>query len=394
MCSIDCSKGLGVAYKGRLMSVGPGDLRFPTCMEDDIDSQPEHQVNHGSIASKSGDSSLSVIIPVFNGEGWIGRCLKHLAAAIHRSELSSVEVLLVDDGSTDNTLAEAGSVLGDHPYITLNTFSQPNSGRFAARRLGLAHAQFEFVLFIDTRVFISEDALEFVIPRLKQHDQAVWTSHVEAATASNPIAGFWAAIEHVAWRRYFKRPTTTQFGIADFDYFPKGTTAFIAPRALLIDAFDAFEPTVYDWHKVNDDTAVLRWVAERTPINISPHYASIYNARTTVPEFLKHAEHRGTVFIDGYLRRGTRFFIPILAVLVTTPAAIWFALRHPFRFLSLGLSGSVIAGMGAKALGARSSDARVLAALSMPFGVAYLAGMWRGVLLRFSWIRRGDTEQG
>ena len=101
-----------------------------------------------------------------------------------------------------------------------------------------------------------------------------------ANTELSPIAGFWQAIEHVAWRRYFQPPRTTSYGLDDFDYFPKGTTALVAPRQLLIDAFDAFVPTVSDWSKVNDDTAVLRWVAERTPINISPLYSCVYNSRT------------------------------------------------------------------------------------------------------------------
>lgn len=332
--------------------------------------------------------SLSIIIPVFNGEGWIGRCLAHLSAAASKAELSSVEVLLIDDGSTDRTLAEADTAMQDEPHIVLRTFSQSNSGRFAARRLGLERAKYDFVLFIDTRVFIAESALAFVAPRLNRPDQQVWTSHVEAATADNPIAGFWQAIEHIAWRRYFKSPRTMSFGIEEFDYFPKGTTALIAPKAMLIEAFDVFEPTVTDWHKVNDDTAVLRWVAERTPINISPHYSSTYNARTSLVEFLKHAEHRGTVLIDGYLRLGTRFAGPIVGVLVLTPVLVWFALRHPVRAVMLGVAGSATAAAGAKSLGVRKSDALIFGTLAMPFGVAYLTGMWRGVLLRISWLRQ------
>ena len=339
--------------------------------------------------------SLSIIIPVFNGEGWIGRCLAHLVAAIGVAELSSVEVLLIDDGSTDGTLAEAEAALLAATDVSLRTISQPNSGRFAARRLGLEQAKYEFVLFIDTRVFIAESALAFVAPRLNGADERVWTSHVEAATADNPIAGFWQAIEHMAWRRYFKQPRTMSFGIDEFDYFPKGTTALIAPKAMLIEAFDAFAPTVTDWHKVNDDTAVLRWVAERTPINISPHYASTYNARTNLISFVKHAEHRGTVLIDGYLRRGTRFAGPIVGVLVLTPAVVWFALRHPIRAAMLGAAGSVAAAAGARSLGVRKADARILGTLAVPFGVAYLTGMWRGVLLRLSWLkqRRGQTDE-
>lgn len=332
--------------------------------------------------------SLSVIIPVFNGEGWIGRCLTYLVNAISLADFSAVEILIIDDGSTDSTVSEAESSLPEKSEIPLRVFSQPNSGRFAARRLGLDHARHDFVLFIDSRVFIDETALAFVAPRLSRPNQQVWTSHVEAETIGNPIAGFWQAIERIAWRRYFKKPQTISFGIDDFDYYPKGTTALIAPKNLLMRAFDAFEPTVTDWHKVNDDTAVLRWVAERYPINISPHYASTYNARDTVVEFIKHAEHRGAVLIDGYLRRGTRFAGPIACVLVLTPACLWFVVRHPLRSIGIGVAGSCVGAGAARLLGVRKHDALVFGTLAMPFGIAYLTGMWRGVLLRASWLRQ------
>jgi glycosyltransferase involved in cell wall biosynthesis len=335
--------------------------------------------------------ALSIVIPVFNGEGWIGRCLEHLATAVESSPITRAEVILIDDGSTDRTLEEARRALPIGGSLVLHALSQPNSGRFAARRLGLQHASHEFVLLIDTRVFIAPQALDFVARRLLDPGQQVWTSHVEAATDGNPIAGFWQAIEHVAWRRYFKRPQTTSYGIDEFDYFPKGTTALIAPKALLLDAFDAFTPTVTDWRKVNDDTAVLRWVAERTPINVSPSYSSTYNARTTFSAFLRHAEHRGTVLIDGYLRRRARFAKAIVVVLIVSPALALYTLRHPIRALLLGATGSVAAGTAARILGARRHDATVLGALAMPFGVAYLAGMWRGVVLRVRWLRRGQT---
>ncbi len=366
----------------------PQGVEFLTRMTDATSSRDNAQADQRPSDSCDFKPSLSIIIPAFNGEGWIGRCLAHLVAATSRAEFSSVEVLLIDDGCTDRTLVEAETAMHDESAIPLRVFSQSNSGRFAARRLGLEKAKYDLVLFIDTRVFIAESALAFVAPRLNRPDEQVWTSHVEAATADNPIAGFWQAIEHVAWRRYFKSPRTMSFGIDDFDYFPKGTTALIAPKDLLIEAFDAFEPTVTDWHKVNDDTAVLRWVADRTRINISPQYSSTYNARTNLVEFLKHAEHRGTVLIDGYLRLGTRFVGPIVGVLVLTPVLAWFALRHPVRAVMLGVVGSVTAAAGAKSLGARKSDALVLGTLAMPFGVAYLTGMWRGVLLRISWLRQ------
>lgn len=325
---------------------------------------------------------LSVVMPVRNGQGWIGRSLRHLGSALDVAATDRVEVLVIDDGSTDGTVEEVEASWGQQERRPLTVLSQQNAGRFAARRRGLEQAQYPFVLFLDTRVFLHAESLAFVLPLLLDPQRQVWTAHVQAATEDNHLAGFWQAIEHVAWRRYFAEPRDTCFGLEDFDYYPKGTTALIAPRDLMLEAFDAFEPTVADWGKVNDDTAVLRWVAGKTPINISPLYACTYNARAELRAFLQHAEHRGTVLIDGYLRPGARFSKAIPAVLAASPLLATAAVLRPHRAISAAAIGAVSAGAASWALGARRQDATVLALYSVPFGVAYTLGMWRGVGLR------------
>jgi Glycosyl transferase family 2 len=336
--------------------------------------------------------SLSVVIPLYNGEGWIGRCIDHIAAAVHRAELDDVEVILVDDGSTDGGVAEARASASTAGPLPLQVISQPNLGRFRARLAGLQQAKGEYVLFIDTRVFLDENSLAYLAPLVAEPDAQVWTAHVEANTELSRIASFWQAIEHVAWRRYFTNPRRMSFGIDEFDYFPKGTTALFGPTALLLDAFESFRPTVADWRLANDDTAVLRWVAERVPINIAPDYRCLYNSRTTLPAFLRHSRHRGSVLIDGYLRRGTRFVVPIIVVLAATPVGIVWALRRPRQAVAAAVIGSVGAGAAARARGARSDDAKVLAVLAVPFGVSYLTGMWRGVITRVVALRSRTNE--
>jgi glycosyltransferase involved in cell wall biosynthesis len=311
--------------------------------------------------------------------------------AASRSRFVDAEVIVVDDGSTDSTAAEAESAPIDLPVTVI---SGPNRGRFRARRLGMDVAEGDYVLLIDTRVFLDEDALAFVAEHIGTPDTDVWTSHVVADTDESPYAGFWQAIEHVAWRRYWKSPRTTSYGIEDFDYYPKGTTALLAPRKLLIDAFDAFEPTIADWNKANDDTAVLRWVAERHPINISPGYVSTYHARGDLRSFLRHANHRGTVLIDGYLRPGTRFAMPIVFVLAATPVGIGVALKRPRFAILSGAVAAALVGLLARGCGARRQDAITLTKWSLPFGVAYLAGMWKGAFLRLRGLEPGSGDGG
>jgi len=322
--------------------------------------------------------SLSVVIPAYNAAGWISQCLQHLFKSVTEADLGTVQVIVVDDGSTDETAEEAEKF--DKGKVKV--VRQVNQGRFLARKHGLEVCTGTHVLFLDTRVFLHPLSLKFVRPYLDNPETSLWTAHVEANTKNNPIARFWRAIETIFWRRYMTKPTTTSYGLDQFDYFPKGTTALIAPVALIKEAIDTFVPTVTDWRKVNDDTALLRYAAAQTDINISPHYSCTYNARTNLRAFVRHANHRGSVLIDGYLRKGTRLNIPIWLTLILAPLLLTAGLT----WWTLGISGVIFAPIFllvlAVILGVKIKDSFVLAGLFWPFTVSYLCGMYWGVVLK------------
>jgi hypothetical protein len=340
--------------------------------------------------SPAATPSLSVIFPVFNGTGWIGESIGAVDRSIQRSGFRDAEILVIDDGSTDDTVVEIARTAVCTPTRVV---SQANAGRFQARRRGLSEVRGDYVLFIDTRVRMHADSLAFVEQHLDEPDSQVWTADVHAAVEHNPLARFWRAIEHIAWRRYHGNPRWVRFGLDEFDYYPKGTTAFICPRPLLQEAFDDFRPTVADPTKFNDDTAVMRFIAARSPINIAPEYSCTYHARTTLKAFLSHAQHRGSVLVDGYLRKDARFAREIAAVLAVSPIGVIVSLRHPKLAIAGALAGSVVAAGAARVKGAETEDAIVFGALSVPFGVCYLSGLWRGAASRVElWIGRRSPE--
>lgn len=84
---------------------------------------------------------VSVIIPVFNREAFIGRAVESLLAQTFRD----YEIIVVDDGSTDGTQHVLNS-FGDK----LKVFSQSNRGPYTARNLGLQHARGEYIAFLDS----------------------------------------------------------------------------------------------------------------------------------------------------------------------------------------------------------------------------------------------------
>jgi hypothetical protein len=123
---------------------------------------------------------------------------------------------------------------------------------------------------------------------------------------------------------------------------------------------------------------------KRQNIHLSPEFSCLYHGRSTMRAFLKHAYNRGQFFIDGFLRPGNRFFIPLLLVLIFSLVAIGALIAWPLQIGVFALAGAglFIVGLflGSIFLGLSVADAFSLAILGLPFAMVYLAGLWRGVV--------------
>lgn len=107
--------------------------------------------HHGSLNGPF----VSVILPVYNRAGWVKHAVESVLAQTHRN----LELLVVNDGSTDDTRR----VLDDFgPGVRV--LEQPHAGAEAARNLGLAHARGELVAFIDSDDAWHADRLRRQLP--------------------------------------------------------------------------------------------------------------------------------------------------------------------------------------------------------------------------------------
>ena len=106
---------------------------------------------------------LSIVIPCYNVEKYVERCIDSIA---HQIKDKEVEVIMVDDGSRDSTVDKIKSLQSDYPFITL--LQQSNAGPATARNKGVERAKGEYIWFIDSDDFISEDAFEVLWPRLSE----------------------------------------------------------------------------------------------------------------------------------------------------------------------------------------------------------------------------------
>lgn len=95
---------------------------------------------------------ISVIVPFYNTEQYLERCIEHLIAqSMHK------EIILIDDGSTDHSYKIASRYAAMNSCVVI--LRQNNQGQSAARNRGLEAATGEYVLFCDSDDFIEEESL-------------------------------------------------------------------------------------------------------------------------------------------------------------------------------------------------------------------------------------------
>lgn len=107
---------------------------------------------------------LSIIVPVYNSEKFLDRCVESLLS----QNISDIEVLLIDDGSTDNSLAVCNKFAMQDKRIKV--FSQQNSGQSKARNVGLENASGKYITFTDSDDWIDPDYYEKLMEAAERND--------------------------------------------------------------------------------------------------------------------------------------------------------------------------------------------------------------------------------
>ena len=120
----------------------------------------------------SGDSLVSIIIPVYNQESYIEECL----ISVLKQSYSNIEVIVVDDGSVDKSLEilQRFAIKDDRVHV----FSQPNGGVTKARKLGLIHASREYITFVDSDDWIDENFIELLVNEIQMQGADIIMSGV------------------------------------------------------------------------------------------------------------------------------------------------------------------------------------------------------------------------
>ena len=109
-------------------------------------------------------SRISIIIPVYNAEEYLDRCLE----SIVEQNYSSYEVILVDDGSTDSSPLICDRYSATDPRF--RTIHKANGGVSSARNAGMNLAKGEYLMFVDSDDALLPDALERMVEDVMGED--------------------------------------------------------------------------------------------------------------------------------------------------------------------------------------------------------------------------------
>ncbi len=117
-----------------------------------------------------GNAKISVIVPVYNVESYIGKCLDSIINQTYKN----LEIILVDDGSTDNSPEICDKyAAGDERIIVIH---KENDGVSSARNEGIRIATGDFIGFVDGDDFIESDMYETLVSMITSDDIDIATS--------------------------------------------------------------------------------------------------------------------------------------------------------------------------------------------------------------------------
>lgn len=166
--------------------------------------EKKYSYNIQSFTKKSDCTILiSIIIPAFNEDASITKTLQSCIDSDYKNR----EIIVIDDGSIDNTRALAMAISDDHPNHRIRVLTaNPNQGKAEALNLGLGHAKGEIIVTLDadTRFENKNTLTELIIPLISNPRITASTANLKISNTSKVICQF-QDIEYAKIIQFTKR---------------------------------------------------------------------------------------------------------------------------------------------------------------------------------------------
>ena len=177
---------------------------------------------------------VSIIVPAYNEGALLERAIQSLL----RLDYPEYEVLIIDDGSPDDTLATAAALEGVYDGVPIRVFTKPNGGKATALNLGIANSRHPFILCMDADSTVEPQLLRRALPhfedptvgavagnvKIENRDRLITRlqalEYIEGLNMPRRAQGFIAAVNIVPGPvGIFRREALTDVGGYDTDTF-------------------------------------------------------------------------------------------------------------------------------------------------------------------------------
>lgn len=213
-----------------------------------------------------GEIAVSVIVPIYNVAPWLEECL----TSLEKQTLKNIEVILVNDGSTDGSRTIAERYAERNGNFTL--VDRENGGLSAARNTGMDRAKGEYVYFLDSDDYLSENALETLYTKASRENLDVLK--FSAYTFTDGCEDFaWASDGGYKYKGcypgVYRGMDALQMFLANGDVFPSCCLIFTRRKTIEKNALRFCEGII---HEDNLFHFQLMALSERTAVYNQPVY--------------------------------------------------------------------------------------------------------------------------
>jgi cellulose synthase/poly-beta-1,6-N-acetylglucosamine synthase-like glycosyltransferase len=143
------------------------------------------------LAAGTGPPPVSVVIPAYNEEAGLEASVRSLIRTDHPA---AIEVIIVDDGSTDDTPVIGDRLAREFPNVQL--ICRPNGGKPAALNTGIARARYDILVLVDGDTVFQPDTIRKLVGRLADPTVGAVSGNTKVANRRGLI-GRWQHIEYV-----------------------------------------------------------------------------------------------------------------------------------------------------------------------------------------------------
>lgn len=226
---------------------------------------------------------VSMLVPCFNEERTVAGTVESLLALDYPKE--KLEILIIDDGSTDGTRAIAESYAAQNPQVKF--FHKENGGKYTALNLGIEHATGDILGCLDADSFVAQDGLIEMMKRFESDPAIMATTPVMKVFKPSSMLELMQSVEYT-------------FGIFYKKMFDNLSAINVLPGPFSMYRKEVFQKIGMFKHAHNTEDMEITFRMHSHGLKIvNAHTAIVY---TTVPKTLRALVKQRTRWSQGYLQ--------------------------------------------------------------------------------------------